>query len=234
MFPENCWMSCMNLSSAGLCCSVGFHRSWWFEFIHSAQVFYEYKFGSKNIRLFPVHEAYLAASEHVWPFRLSATHLQRLPSPQKGKVYQSKLRGVHRSFFLYIQATVHNLHSLTACLYLGFLRNDNLTDLCGRTILFTGSKRLYSRDQSQERRGVWISKAKNTHSACVTFVDFPRQQWLRECASVLRYSTLPVLFNNQVVYWGIWWTRVLGAKGSSCCMHIVSSPYSNHPLRCLK
>jgi hypothetical protein len=38
--------------------------------------------------------------------------------------------------------------------------------------------------------------ATDTHSECVTFIAFPRQQWLRERASVLRLYVriLPVLF----------------------------------------
>ena len=37
-----------------------------------------------------------------------------------------------------------------------------------------------------------ITKATDTHSECVIIIAFPRQQWLRERASMLRY-TLPVL-----------------------------------------
>jgi hypothetical protein len=38
-----------------------------------------------------------------------------------------------------------------------------------------------------------IPKATNTHSEYVTLSVFPLQQWLRERALMLRYSTLPVL-----------------------------------------
>ena len=41
----------------------------------------------------------------------------------------------------------------------------------------------------------WIPKAKNTHSEYVILTDCPLQQWLQERASLLRYSTLPVLFS---------------------------------------
>ena len=44
------------------------------------------------------------------------------------------------------------------------------------------------------RFACWIPKATNTHSECVILIAFPRQQWLRERASVLRLRTLPVLF----------------------------------------
>jgi hypothetical protein len=32
----------------------------------------------------------------------------------------------------------------------------------------------------------WITKATDTHSEYVTLITFPRQQWLRERASMLR------------------------------------------------
>jgi len=34
----------------------------------------------------------------------------------------------------------------------------------------------------------WITKATDTHSECVISTAFPRQQWLRESASILRYT----------------------------------------------
>jgi hypothetical protein len=39
----------------------------------------------------------------------------------------------------------------------------------------------------------WIPKSTYTHSEYVLFIAFPLQQCLHERASVLRYSTLPVL-----------------------------------------
>ena len=36
----------------------------------------------------------------------------------------------------------------------------------------------------------WITKATNTHSACVTFITFPQQQWLYECALKLRFYVI--------------------------------------------
>jgi hypothetical protein len=38
------------------------------------------------------------------------------------------------------------------------------------------------------RFACWITKATNTHSEYVILIAFPRQQWLRERASVLRYT----------------------------------------------
>jgi len=43
------------------------------------------------------------------------------------------------------------------------------------------------------RIACWITKAAGTHSEYVTVIDFPRQEWLCERASLLRYGTLPVL-----------------------------------------
>jgi len=39
-----------------------------------------------------------------------------------------------------------------------------------------------------------ITKATNTRSEYVIFIAFPVQKWLRERASMLRYSKFPVLF----------------------------------------
>ena len=57
----------------------------------------------------------------------------------------------------------------------------------------------------------WISKATNAHSEYVTLIAFSLQQWLRERASILRYTyiawlfTFPVIFflfsNQQSEYW---------------------------------
>jgi hypothetical protein len=43
------------------------------------------------------------------------------------------------------------------------------------------------------RFACWIPKATNTHSQYVILIAFPLLQWLYERASMLRYSTLPVL-----------------------------------------
>jgi hypothetical protein len=37
------------------------------------------------------------------------------------------------------------------------------------------------------RLACWVTKAADTHSAYVKLTAFPRQQWLRERASALRY-----------------------------------------------
>jgi hypothetical protein len=40
------------------------------------------------------------------------------------------------------------------------------------------------------RFACWITKATDTHSEYVVLIAFPRQQWLRERPSVLRYTLL--------------------------------------------
>ena len=37
------------------------------------------------------------------------------------------------------------------------------------------------------RFACWVTKATDTHSAYVTLIVFPRQQWLRKRISMLRY-----------------------------------------------
>ena len=43
------------------------------------------------------------------------------------------------------------------------------------------------------RFACWKTKSTNTHSEHVTLIAFPRQQWLRERASVLRYTYIACL-----------------------------------------
>ena len=51
------------------------------------------------------------------------------------------------------------------------------------------------------RIACWITKAAGTHAEYVTLIDFPRQQWLREHVSLLRYGTLPELLKyiNSII-----------------------------------
>jgi hypothetical protein len=43
------------------------------------------------------------------------------------------------------------------------------------------------------RIACWVTKATDTHSEYVILIAFPRRQWLRECASVLRYTYIACL-----------------------------------------
>jgi hypothetical protein len=52
----------------------------------------------------------------------------------------------------------------------------------------------------------WVTKGTDTHSGYAKFIAFPEQQFVRVCASVLRYTyiTLPVLIktiSKNVVLW---------------------------------
>jgi hypothetical protein len=52
-------------------------------------------------------------------------------------------------------------------------------------------------DESIIRRmrfACWITKPTDTHSEYVIFIAFPPHQWSRERASMLRDTTLPLLF----------------------------------------
>jgi hypothetical protein len=44
----------------------------------------------------------------------------------------------------------------------------------------------------------WITKATDTHSEYVIFIAFARQQWLRERASILRYTFTACLVKYYV------------------------------------
>jgi hypothetical protein len=43
------------------------------------------------------------------------------------------------------------------------------------------------------RIACWIPQATNTRTRCVILIAFPLQQWLRERASVLRYTYIDCL-----------------------------------------
>jgi hypothetical protein len=45
------------------------------------------------------------------------------------------------------------------------------------------------------RFACWITKATDTYSEYVIFIVFPRQEWLRERASMLRYTYIVSLVN---------------------------------------
>ena len=59
----------------------------------------------------------------------------------------------------------------------------------------------------------WIPKATDTYSEYVILTAFPRQQWLLERASLLLYTTLPVLFLNMILF-----TQMTGGRKSVQCV----------------
>jgi quinol-cytochrome oxidoreductase complex cytochrome b subunit len=50
------------------------------------------------------------------------------------------------------------------------------------------------------RIACWITKATNKHSEYVILIAFPRQKWLRERASMLRYTYITCLVLNYYIY----------------------------------
>ena len=59
---------------------------------------------------------------------------------------------------------------------------------CGRAIQVTDDNII-----RRMRFTCWITKATDTHTEYVMLIAFPRQQQLRERASMLRHSTLSAL-----------------------------------------
>jgi len=46
----------------------------------------------------------------------------------------------------------------------------------------------------------WIANSTDTHSECVILIDFPRQQWLSEGASLLDYTYISCLVFSVTVF----------------------------------
>jgi hypothetical protein len=46
----------------------------------------------------------------------------------------------------------------------------------------------------------WVANSTDTHSECVIFIDFPRQQWLSERASLLDYTYIACLVFSVTVF----------------------------------
>jgi hypothetical protein len=87
------------------------------------------------------------------------------------------------------------------------------------------------------RFACWITKATDTHTANVILTAFPRQQWLRERASVLLYTYIAclVLFTDKslvfsTVNWVPYWLGITscspGLKG--CTKHIIANLHRLH------
>jgi hypothetical protein len=75
----------------------------------------------------------------------------------------------------------HILYSITS-----FLKSCHLCDnveKCCKARQATGDNII-----RRMRVACWITKATDTYSECVILIAFPRQQWLRDRASVLRYT----------------------------------------------
>jgi hypothetical protein len=62
----------------------------------------------------------------------------------------------------------------------------------------------------------WITEAADTHSEYVILTAFPRQQWLRERASMLSYTytSHPVLYQRDCDWWNYDSRKVMPHKMS--------------------
>jgi hypothetical protein len=72
-----------------------------------------------------------------------------------------------------------------------FLKNCAVYEIMWKNIVQRGMPRITI---WRMRIASWIPKATNTLSEYV--IDFPLQQWLQECASVLRYLYIASLIGN--------------------------------------
>jgi hypothetical protein len=93
----------------------------------------------------------------------------------------------------------------------------------GRTRQATGGNII------QRMRFAWrITKATNTHSEYVILIAFPRQQWLCERASMVRYKYIPVLFYLTVVYcFSCFWSHA-DPKFMRICISCCRFQYAKH------
>jgi hypothetical protein len=60
----------------------------------------------------------------------------------------------------------------------------------------TGRQATDSNIRRSMRLACWITEATDMHPEYAIFIASPRQQWLRERASMLRYSILPNYFHK--------------------------------------
>jgi len=65
------------------------------------------------------------------------------------------------------------------------------------------------------RFACWILQATNTQSEYVNLITFPRQQWLLERASMLRYTYLACLVSSRKDnLWPSWWHSFIDLRNS--------------------
>ena len=71
---------------------------------------------------------------------------------------------------------------------------DNVEKYCG------GRQAIVDSIKRRMRFAWWITKATNTVTECVILIAFPRQQWLRERAIMLRYTYVACLARNVHIF----------------------------------
>jgi len=72
--------------------------------------------------------------------------------------------------------------------YVTFKKNSAVYEICGKK-----GRAGQATDDNTEHALCMLAKSTDTHSEYVILIAFP-QQWLRECASVLRYKNFACLF----------------------------------------
>ena len=70
------------------------------------------------------------------------------------------------------------------------------------------------------RFACWITKVTDTRSEYVIIISSPLQQWLHECASMLRYMYIACLVSNVTIYKSAYLTR--------CCWGLLQPPCECH------
>jgi hypothetical protein len=70
----------------------------------------------------------------------------------------------------------------------------------------------------------WITKATDTNSEYVIIIAFPWQQWLRECASILRYTCIVSLVRVLPIYVTSSRSDSMTAAQTKLSGHVATSP----------
>ena len=65
---------------------------------------------------------------------------------------------------------------------------------------YVGAREATDDNTTQRMRlACWVTKATDTHSQCLILTAFSRQQWLRERATILRYTYIASLVSSTPV-----------------------------------
>jgi hypothetical protein len=71
------------------------------------------------------------------------------------------------------------------CTIIFLVENRTVYEIMWKNIVQPGKPQMTT---YRRRIALWVSKTTNTHSEYVKLIAFPLQQWLRECASMLRVT----------------------------------------------
>jgi hypothetical protein len=80
----------------------------------------------------------------------------------------------------------------------------------------------------------WISKA--THTQILILVAFPRQKWIRERASILRFTYIAslLIFDTKDKFFSSFWYKIMDKARNSKYSVVAIAPYHNPVLRFLQ